>query len=258
MHELLRQYEQEKLVRSPDGGRAVRDRHCAYFCSMMERWGEQVKSAQQRAALSEMDAEMANALAAWGWAGERRQSERLAQAALGLYALDDYAGRVAEIDAAARAGVDALSTVVAPGALRSRGRLLVGLAISLNRQRRGPGLSLLHESLSLLERAESAGEEVRSERVIVLRHIAHELKYSDPDEATRLWERALALCQEIDELESVATIRRELARMAYLRGDYTAAEASFLENLEIERGLGTVVGLAHVKMQRSMLAWHRG
>ena len=68
LHELLRQYGAERLEPGDEHGAAVRDRHCAYYSSALERWAAELKGARQREALDEMDLEIENGRAAWYWA----------------------------------------------------------------------------------------------------------------------------------------------------------------------------------------------
>ena len=47
LHELLRQYAEEKLDATADGGQAVRDRHAAYYAAALARWTSEIKGLRQ-------------------------------------------------------------------------------------------------------------------------------------------------------------------------------------------------------------------
>jgi predicted ATPase len=68
LHELLRQYADEKLKGSPGVAKAVRDRHRAFYCTFLRERETDLKGARQQAALAEIEAEIDNARSAWDWA----------------------------------------------------------------------------------------------------------------------------------------------------------------------------------------------
>jgi hypothetical protein len=49
VHELLRQYAAEQIAALPDGERAVRDRHAAYYAGALERWAADPVGPRQQA-----------------------------------------------------------------------------------------------------------------------------------------------------------------------------------------------------------------
>ena len=84
MHELLRQYGEEKLDQSPGAGEAVRDRHAAHYAAALRSWSADLKGRRQRVALAEMDVDIHNARAAWDRAVAQRDVGLLSEAAEGL------------------------------------------------------------------------------------------------------------------------------------------------------------------------------
>jgi DNA-binding CsgD family transcriptional regulator/tetratricopeptide (TPR) repeat protein len=75
LHELLRQYGEEKLRLDADEYHAARDQHSAYHAEFMRQQEPKLKSHQQQIALKEIEAEIDNVRAAWEWALEQRQLE---------------------------------------------------------------------------------------------------------------------------------------------------------------------------------------
>jgi predicted ATPase/DNA-binding CsgD family transcriptional regulator len=87
MHELLRQYAQERLERRPEKARAARQQHAAYFAAFTtERW-QQIKGPRQMAALAELEADIENVRAAWHYSLEQGDVARLWHFIDGLYQL---------------------------------------------------------------------------------------------------------------------------------------------------------------------------
>jgi predicted ATPase len=79
IHEMLRQYAEEKLRADPAEDEAVRDRHCRYYAELMVQHKTQLKGEQPHAVLSELSAERENVRAAWNWAVAHRRIEELDQ-----------------------------------------------------------------------------------------------------------------------------------------------------------------------------------
>jgi predicted ATPase/DNA-binding XRE family transcriptional regulator len=84
LHELLRQYGQEKLAADPDVQKAVRRRHGQYFCQFLVRKDADLKSASQKEALAEIQIERANIWQAWQWAAHHPQEIELVETVLAL------------------------------------------------------------------------------------------------------------------------------------------------------------------------------
>lgn len=65
IHELLRQYGQEQLEETPEDCFSALEAHAAYFAGFMEqRWGH-LRDYRQKAALTEIDADLENIRSAW-------------------------------------------------------------------------------------------------------------------------------------------------------------------------------------------------
>jgi DNA-binding SARP family transcriptional activator/predicted ATPase len=77
IHDLLRQYAEEKLKASPAEYAQVHDAHCRYYAVLMSEHRAQLKDEDAAAALTELDAERENVRAAWGWAVSQRRVEEL-------------------------------------------------------------------------------------------------------------------------------------------------------------------------------------
>lgn len=77
MHELLRQYTQEQLDRSPEEEHAAHENHARYFAEFMQaRWTD-LRGERQIASLLEIDADLDNIRIAWNYWLDRQDASRL-------------------------------------------------------------------------------------------------------------------------------------------------------------------------------------
>jgi tetratricopeptide (TPR) repeat protein len=95
-HELMRQFGEEKLMRSDNQTKRTKQRHSAYFAEKLEQWAKEVKGAQQQKAFQEMAINSENIRLAWHWAVDHEQVEFLAQAIDGPGFLHQWQGRYLE------------------------------------------------------------------------------------------------------------------------------------------------------------------
>jgi hypothetical protein len=81
VHELLRQYGEEKL-RQTEIVEAVRQAHSAHYLAFLAARDEDIKGRRQQAGLREIRADFENVRQAWLWAVAQRQVDAISQAAL--------------------------------------------------------------------------------------------------------------------------------------------------------------------------------
>lgn len=81
VHELLRQYGEEKL-RQSDQADAVRQAHSRYYLAFLSARDEDIKGRRQQAGLQEIRADFENIRQAWLWTVEQRQVDAFSRAAL--------------------------------------------------------------------------------------------------------------------------------------------------------------------------------
>jgi predicted ATPase/DNA-binding CsgD family transcriptional regulator len=96
VHELLRQFSQDLLVQDETEWRKVYDRHCDYFMNFLQMRNDGLSGAGQQAALQEIRAELENVRAAWNWAVQNKDVERLQHAVQPLDTFCQYQGRFTE------------------------------------------------------------------------------------------------------------------------------------------------------------------
>jgi predicted ATPase len=255
MHELLRQYAAEKLDESPVTSQAVRDRHCAYYTTALQQWGEDLKGPRQQAALAEMDAEIETARAAWDWAVERGRVEWLDQAIDGLCRFYEWRGRGQEGEVACQAAVQKLAAASGEG-LRVWAKTLAWQTSFSETERAN---QLLRQSLALLERSELANEDIRAERASILLQMGVMAWVSAGDLETerRLLKQSLALYQALGDQWGQANV---LENLALALGPKNIDEMKRLleESLSMRRTLGDRRGVGSSLAVLGKLALFQG
>jgi predicted ATPase len=68
LHELLRQFGDEKLHSDPTEAERVQDRHCRYYCAWLDQQEVHLKGSGHLTAMSAIEREIENVRAAWEWA----------------------------------------------------------------------------------------------------------------------------------------------------------------------------------------------
>jgi predicted ATPase len=261
LHELLRQYGAERLDLVPERGEAVRDRHCAYYSSALERWAGELKGARQREALEEMDSEIENARAAWTWAVAHGQVPRLAQGVDGIWLYHSQRLRLQEGGAAFQAAVDALEAIDSPEAQRLRAKcLLLWSSFQAHQFRRDSSLELARRAITLLQGLEAAGHDVRGERALAAWREPHWQDGVDPHvlEAHQSYSRSVALYEELGDRWGLARALASLSGMAEMLGRFGEAQALCEQSLVIRRELGDQHGMAEAMLGLGIISYVQG
>jgi predicted ATPase len=262
VHELLRQYAEEKLGGSPMSGEAARDHHSAYYTAALQQWGKDLKGARQQAALTQMDAEIENARAAWGWAVEHvpEQVEHLDRSIDGLCTFYQARGRFQEGEAACQKVAARLEDGASVAGLRVRARALAWQGIFaelLGRIELARRLARL--ALELLSGLQAAGHDTRREEAFALRVKGQaEKALGEPEEAKHGWRESLALCQALGDRWEEANVLECLGWVATHSGLYDEAERLQEKSLDIRRALGDAMGMADALHNLGMLANRTG
>jgi predicted ATPase/DNA-binding SARP family transcriptional activator len=264
VHELLRQYAEERLDQDLTASWTAHDRHCAHYVAALQRWCEELEGPWQMAAIAEMDAEIGNARAAWDWAVEQGQVERLDQATEGLHEFYMWQWRIQEGEAAFRAATSRLAsaeklTAAASGAglvLSDKDSVLALMVLAkiLAKQAEQSGISrslgraeladqLLRRSLAILERPELAGQDTRVEKAYVLRWMGRTT--SDLKEARRLSEQSLALYRALGDQRGRAKALQGLGNIAWRQGLLEEAQHLVRESIADFQEIGDRVGVAN-------------
>jgi tetratricopeptide (TPR) repeat protein len=240
----------------------VRDRHSAYYAAALGAWEVDLRGPRQKEALEEMAADIDNARAAWNWAVERGDVERIAQAMQGLCRFYERRGRFQEGEAACRLAAERLEEMEKelPGeGLRALARawgwqgLFNGVMGSTELAR-----GLLRQGLALLDHPALAGQDSRREGAFLLQQLGRTLFQSDRRETERLWERSLALYRAVRDRWGEADVLRDLGELSSNVSDYGRAQQRYEESLALRRSLGDHMGIADALRGLSRVARDRG
>ncbi len=96
MHELLRQYAEERLLAVPREDNTIRDRHAKYYLWILASHESDLKGAQQKKTLVTLQRDTDDLRAAWRWAAKRGHWTAIHQAAMGMFLFYDMRSRFLE------------------------------------------------------------------------------------------------------------------------------------------------------------------
>ncbi len=165
LHDLIRQYAQDKLEAIPLETLEVH----AHFRSLYEKklavWGQDLQRSQQMGVLKEMDCEIENARLAWGWIAGRGDWTELEGVINGLCIYYEKRGQVHSGETACAAGLAEIERLgIDAGSLRLWARLTCWQAyFCILQGRQAQGLSGLESVLRELENNNSPEVDVRGE-----------------------------------------------------------------------------------------------
>ncbi len=275
IHELLRQYAAEKLHSFPDVARDVADRHCAYYTAALQRWDADVRGSRQPAVLVEMEEESGNISAAWNWAVEQRQVERLGLAMEGLESFYWHSGRYREAEAAFQAAAAAAGAAAEDAAaqgpaapcaddratcLRVQARALAWQSdFRKARAQWDAARRLQQECLAILQDPALAGSDTRLERAVLSYSVGYTfVAMASYAEGRPHLEECYSLFRELDLQWGLALALYGLGIMSRFLGDHRQARRRLEEGLAIDRALGDRRGVAMFVSRLSRIAWAQG
>jgi predicted ATPase len=259
IHELLRQYAQERLELTPALGRTVRDRHSVYYAAALKQWGKDLKGSHQQTALAEMDLEIQNARTAWDWAVEQEAIENLQLALEGLCLFYDWRLRHQEGEAACRAAAERLVATESD----DRWQILVPIlawqvALCSTLGRREATARHLRQSLARLERSKLDGPIGQWARAHALWALADVAADSDREQSRRLWAQSLELFQALGDQWWTARVLSSLGWAAWQLGAYDEAQRLHAESLAIRQALDDQRGIGKSVQLLSYVPMYRG
>jgi predicted ATPase len=85
VHELLRQYAEEHLEKTPETNLSAHEAHAAYYAEFMEKRWKYLKGGQQMGALVEIEADMENVRAAWRYYLDQENTSQVWKFIYGLW-----------------------------------------------------------------------------------------------------------------------------------------------------------------------------
>ena len=260
LHPLLHQYATD-ILDGLDSSHAVRDAHSAYFAAALHDLGESMFDRRQLQALTMLNADIDNAWAAWEWAVEHRQVDRIDQAIFGLVYFLDRQTRFDEGLAAIAAAQASLGTPQNSWEQLVVGRILIWQA-RLERRlgNRDASQSHFRQSWKHIEEAAAAGEDVRYEQALLYVTKAQLSSESGSlDVARDLLERSLVLFREIDHKYGTSEVLANLAWLSTQKGEHDSIDDYFQKSMDLKRQIGDFFGMADdLYFFASQQAFHQG
>jgi DNA-binding SARP family transcriptional activator/predicted ATPase len=256
VHELLRQFAAEHLSRFPDRERAVREQHSTYYINLLSNLEPELTGPQAAAVLAEIASDIQNHQAAWAMAIARKAFAQLGAAAFALATFHLRYGRFQE-------GLSAFDEAVRNATLHLSGqgeassedvRALVCLlawqcemlfAVGFTNEAEACGL----RAVSLLQRPELVGHDVRPERALAQLALARVYEWLDRyQEATELLEESVALFRSLGKQWFMADAIHLLGGLAMRRGKYELAIQRVKEAEQYYEAAGDHRWVAYVRM----------
>lgn len=202
VHELMRQYGEERLNEQEADARETHDRHCHTYATLLERSWIRLTRAQFKEANTELEIELQNIHAAWYWAIETGRLDDIAAMTRSLWFFYDRGNRFQEGEhmfakaAAALANADdAKSRAVLGHVLARQGAMCYSLDMFAEAE------SLLEQSVAILRPLGRSGA-----LAFALLELGMTVfnGHDDGLKGRAYFNEALAIFQELDDLWSVA------------------------------------------------------
>jgi predicted ATPase/DNA-binding SARP family transcriptional activator len=269
MHELLRQYAEERLVAAPGAAQEAHDRHSAYFAAAVERWWGDLQGPRQPAALAEIGVESGNLHAAWDWAVKRGHVSQLDRAMAALCYAYKWLGRYEEGESLCRRAVEGLAAtaelgreerpdaagvpLAAEAAERERvlARALAWRGVFCHRLgRREQAWELLQHSRHRLDNLAWTGAEgahdlpegIQRGRAFALWRLGNLASELDREAAQRLHRQSLALYRALKDPWGTASVLEASGRTATFSEERDGAQDAYAESLELRQAQGDDLG----------------
>jgi predicted ATPase/DNA-binding CsgD family transcriptional regulator/Tfp pilus assembly protein PilF len=252
IHELQRQYAEERLNEMPEGQSTFRDRHGVYYTEFMCRPGRDLQGEENQVTLQAIDADIDNVRAAWKWAVERKRVADLYKAMTGLYWYIWLRSWHQEGEQAFREAVASLRDAeptnerdIALGqALSFQGAMDTWLG------RRQRARERLQESVAILRRLDARRELARAVADLGYAFVTQQ----DWENAKPLLQEAAVLDEEIGQYGHQAYVFNELGSMACTLGQYAEAEGWQQQALQLGRQIDNQRAIAHSLAQLGEIA----
>ncbi len=206
LHELLRQYAEEKLNEVPKEEENVHHLHCGYYTEFLHKKKELLKGKKQRETLEEVGAEIENVRAAWLWAVKLVNEKALARSLGSLWRFYMIRGWYKEGDELFGRAVDELAEQGEIEAIEKEKSSLLGTVLA----RQG----VFSHQLGLYERARE------------------------------LLQKSLLIFRKLDARKEIAETLNELSHVSFVKGDFSKAKQILEESLSIYREIGHRKGMA--------------
>lgn len=271
LHELVRQYSLEYLMKNEADYIRANDRHGEYYSLLLQQRGNVFKGADQPSAASELASEIANLRQAWRWAGERGQALQIGQAADTLFWLYEFRcdcregvplfGHVANRLDVGNVSITGTASSLDETRIITQARVMAYQGFFCLRQGLHPqSKGLLERSLAMLRPLAAGGSfaarDALSNTLAFLGMLTVSL--GDYTNGNRFLNEGLEIKRAIRDGWGIAFCLRQLGVLGFYQGAYDEADRLLNEGLEISRGLGNAWAIAYSLDFLSAAAYARG
>lgn len=257
VHELVRQYAGEKLNEQVDGGNECRDRHSAFYTSILRQWADELEGARQLDLLAEIIDDAENVRSAWRWACARGNQSRLNEMCEGLGHFHLWLGRHQEGAEAFGEATRLLEAISADPFLLAKCIMWQGILGRFTLPYADAD-RLLERSLRMLSALGAAGHDVARERALVLLQMGELEREFDREKAEAHFKESLTLYRSVDDDWGVANALSSLGWLIQHYGEYQEAQRIYAESLEIRTRLHDRSGIAGSEMLLATIALYQG
>jgi DNA-binding SARP family transcriptional activator/predicted ATPase len=261
VHELLRQYAEEKLRQKPGAWEGACDRHCAFYAQYVGEREESFCKLGPGEARLEID----NLHAAWRWMLDRGKVAECRRVIGGLYLLDVTWSKMDVTLALLLEGVVTLLRRAEP---TRENRVALGMALCylsmelMMTEEHDRGAALAREGHQILTELDARRELTEAKIVAYLAGMAE-----DDAEADRLLQDSLSLARETGRPEMEARALEHVGSLYFVRamvgggpqGDaWRRAQAAYAAALEVYRRIGSRLGEANLLTDQAICAHAQG
>ena len=254
MHDLLRQYAEEKLREVADEERRVRDRHCAHYAAFLHRREAWLEDMRQQEALSDIGKEIENLRAAWHWAvqwGRVEEIEKALGALFSFYQMRSWFKEGEEAFEQAAKRLREMAPQMREAVEKVLGRLLVRQGVfarALGWHEKGR--ALLEEGLTI---ARQLGDQRETALALNNLGILAGMR-GDYAEEKRLFQESLSLYRALGDQRHAAVVLNNLACVERLVGAYGESRRLSEDSLTICRAVGHRLGMARALQNLALIA----
>ena len=244
LHELLRQFAEEKLKVDRQELGAAQDRHCSYFTTLLQQQEDRLKGAEHLTAMTEIEADIENVRAAWDWAVTQGRLGDIDQSLESLALFHKTKCWHEEGEALFRKAAERLHDDEPRGRKRivfAKVQAKQGLAQYWMVHEMAHQLphekikALLQESLSILENLGEQGEVGK-----ILEGLGRLANYAaDYAAGHRLLHQALAVCEQQDDHWGMVEILEHLGYLGLVTGEYAQAKQFLQQGIAICEEIGS-------------------
>lgn len=257
MHDLLRQYAQEKLGLDPQEEQSTFDAHCTYYANFLFQRTDSLKGGRQIEALEEIGEEIANIRAGWRWAIIRNREDALEMYEEALYYFYDFRSWLHEGEEAFRSALENLrrQPQVTERTLKLMGRFLARQGRFCHQ------LAMYTRAEELTRQALEIFKQYTMPQELAFVHknlgsIYHHL--GDYDRAELHAQLCLELCQDYGYNWGIAKALQTLGNIAEVQGNYKEAKDYHTHALEFSRSIEDLLGTAASLNRLGYLHWRLG